>query len=139
MMARGSLQAGAAGMVALLVAAACLTTEGCLWRRQRAAPRKQEPPAADVTFQVINHNYLDVVVYVLHDGQRTRIGMVTGSSTQDFALPPRLLGQAGEIQLYGDPIGSTDFALTELLFVQPGQHIEWTLESDLRRSSVGVY
>jgi len=23
--------------------------------------------------------------------------------------------------------------------VQPGQYIEWTLETDLRRSSVGVY
>jgi len=88
---------------------------------------------------ITNHNYLDVIVYVLHDGQRTRIGSVTGSSAQVFALPPRLLGQAYEIQLYGDPVGSPDFALTELLFVHPGQSIEWTLETDLRRSSVGVY
>jgi hypothetical protein len=28
---------------------------------------------------------------------------------------------------------------TETLVVQPGQYIEWTLETDLARSSVGVY
>jgi len=28
---------------------------------------------------------------------------------------------------------------TEILTVRPGQRIEWTLETDLRRSSVGVY
>lgn len=128
--------------VALVLAAVCLTTGGggCFLRRHRTAAHRQEPSSStNVTLQVINHNYLDVVAYILHDGQRTRIGMVTGSTTQSFTLPRRLLGQVGEIQLYGHPIGSEDFALTEMLLVHPGQTIEWTLESVLRRSSVGVY
>jgi hypothetical protein len=29
--------------------------------------------------------------------------------------------------------------LTETVVVQPGQWIEWTLESDLKRSAIGVY
>ena len=78
-------------------------------------------------------------MYVLHDGQQTRVGMVTGSSSSLFYLPVRLLGQGRELQLLGDAIGSRDYAETEILIVQPGQYIEWTLETDLRRSSVGVF
>jgi hypothetical protein len=113
--------------------------QGC-WRRGHGAGESQAHASEpDVTLQVTNHNYLDVVVYVIHDGQRTRLGTVTGSSTQGFTLPARLIGSAHELRLYGDAIGSEDFAITELLLVQPGQYIEWTLETDLRRSSVGVY
>jgi hypothetical protein len=127
-------------MTAILLVAVSLTLQACWWRRGRAAAEAQQQASlADITLQVNNHNYLDVVVYVLHDGLRTRIGTVTGSSAEMFTLPPRLLGQGHEIQLYGDPIGSEDFAMTERLQVQAGQFIEWTLESDLRRSSVGVY
>ncbi len=125
---------GAAALAALLSAA-----PACWWHRKPIGHAAVEAPAGEIALQVTNHNYLDVVVYVLHDGQRTRIGTVTGSSSQVFYLPVRLLGQGHEIQLYGDAIGSPDFASTERLIIQPGQYIEWTLESDLRRSSVGVY
>jgi len=96
-------------------------------------------PVSDIPLKVTNHNWLDVTIYVLHDGQRTRIGSVTGSSTQDFTLPRWLLGQSHELALLGEAIGSPDFARTEVLNIQPGQYIEWTLETDLRRSSVGVF
>ena len=96
-------------------------------------------PESEIALNVTNHNYLDVVVYVLHDGQRTRVGMVSGSSSTVFFLPPRLIGQGREIRLYGDAIGSDAYAVTDVLIVQRGQYIEWTLETDLRRSSVGVF
>jgi hypothetical protein len=124
-------------MLALL-----LTAPGCRGHPRPAAGTTApvpQPPAGEIALQVTNHNYLDVAVYVLHDGQRTRIGTVTGSSSQLFYFPVRLLGQGHEIQLYGDAIGSPDFARTERLIIQPGQYVEWTLESDLKRSSVGVY
>jgi hypothetical protein len=41
--------------------------------------------------------------------------------------------------LFGDAIGSDAYAVTDILVVQSGQYIEWTLETDLRRSSVGVF
>ena len=94
---------------------------------------------SEVALNVTNHNYLDVVVFVLHDGQRTRVGMVSGSSSTVFFLPIRLLGQGREIRLYGDAIGNDSYAVTDVLVVQRGQYIEWTLETDLRRSSVGVF
>ena len=96
-------------------------------------------PESEIALNVTNHNFLDVVVYVLHDGQRTRVGTASGSSSSLFFLPPRLIGQGREIRLYGDAIGNDDYAVTDILVVQRGQYIEWTLETDLRRSSVGVF
>jgi hypothetical protein len=93
----------------------------------------------EIALNVTNHNYLDIVIYVLHDGQQTRVGTVTGSSSAIFYLQAWLVGQGHEVRLYGAPIGSTSHASTETLIVQPGQIIEWTLETDLRRSSVAVY
>jgi hypothetical protein len=96
-------------------------------------------PEGEIALSVTNHNYLDVVVYVLHDGLQTRVGTVTGSSSTVFFLPVRLLGQGREIELLGDAIGNDAYARTDVLHVVQGQYIEWTLETDLRRSSVGVF
>ncbi len=121
-----------------------VATAACFFNRHRAesehaAATPPASPAGEIALAVTNHNFLDVVVYVLHDGQQTRVGTVTGSSSAIFYLPGRLLGQGRELQLFGHPIGGTDLARTETIVVQPGQYIEWTLETDLRRSSVGVF
>jgi hypothetical protein len=97
------------------------------------------PPPTEVVLSVTNHHFLDITVYVEHDGQRTRVGTVTAVSSEQFILPMRLLGMSREFQLLGQAIGSSEFVRTERLSIQPGQIIEWTLEHDLRRSSVGVY
>jgi hypothetical protein len=114
---------------------------GCfIFRRGHSdRPAPFDVPAREFVLSVTNHNYLDVVIYIVHDGQDTRVGTVTGSSSQLFYLPDRLLGQGHEIQLRGNAIGSRAYARTERLIIQPGQYIEWTLETDLRRSSVGVF
>src|SRR5712692_11786985 len=127
---------GPALAVLLLAAPACFVFN----RGSKAAAAPAiDVPEGEIALSVTNHNYLDVVIYVLHDGLQTRVGTVTGSSSAVFYLPARLLGQAREIQLYGDAIGSDAFARTDILVVQRGQYIEWTLETDLRRSSVGVF
>jgi hypothetical protein len=89
--------------------------------------------------RVINNHWLDVTVYVVHDGQRTRVGTATASSRHDFPLPGRLLGVSHQIYLVGDPIGSTEVVQTERLQVEPGQFVEWTIQSNLRNSNVAVY
>ena len=122
--------------VALLLGAS-----GCfIFHHGRADPRPTlDVPAGEIALNITNHNYLDVVIYVLHDGQQTRVGMVTGSSSSLLFLPIRLLGMGHELALYGRAIGSDAVIRTQTLIIQPGQYIEWTLETDLRRSSVGVY
>lgn len=88
---------------------------------------------------VINHHWLDVRVYVEHDGQRSRVGTVTATSTEQFNLSTRLLGSSRQVTLIGEAIGSREVVRTEALLVRPGEYIEWTLENSLRRSSVAVY
>jgi hypothetical protein len=93
----------------------------------------------DVPLEVENHNWLDVVIYVLHDGERSRVGIANASSQSSFVLPARMVGQGHELRLLGHPIGGEGGTVTETVTVQPGQYIEWTLESDLSRSAIGVY
>src|SRR5881396_4077575 len=133
-MARAGSLAPAAFAALLLAGSACF-----LFNRGKSGQGAAASPEGEVALSVTNHNYLDVVIYVLHDGQQTRVGTVTGSSSAVFFLPVRLLGQGREIELYGDAIGNDAYARTERLIVQRGQYIEWTLETDLRRSSVGVF
>src|SRR5712691_4598280 len=71
-------------------------------------------PEGEIALTVTNHNYLDVVIYVLHDGLQTRVGTVTGSSSTMFFLPVRLLGLGREIRLLGDAIGNDAYASTDI-------------------------
>jgi hypothetical protein len=108
------------------------------------APEPTPPPApddraADIALEIANHNWLDVIIYVVRDGQPMRVGIASASSSASFTLPARLLGQGRELRLWGHPIGGSGGTLTETVVVQPGQWIEWTLESDLSRSAIGVY
>jgi hypothetical protein len=124
---------------AVLLAAIPLSGAAC---RHHAETQPRPAPAegaTDVPLEIANHNWLDVIIYVVRDGQPMRIGIASASSSASFTLPARLLSQGREIRLWGHPIGGTGGTLTETVVVQPGQWIEWTLESDLDRSAIGVY
>lgn len=105
------------------------------------APRRPATadPRGEFALAVTNHHWLDVTIYVVHDGERSRVGTVTASSTETFLLSGRLLGVTRQMYLIGKALGSSELIRTEILTVQPGQHVEWTLEHTLRRSSVAVY
>ena len=117
---------------------AVLTTATLACGSHRHAPAPAVPQEG-FAIVVINHHWLDVTVYVVHDGQRTRVGTVTATTTQEFDLSTRLLGSNRQVALIGEAVGSKEVIRTELLAVQPGQYLEWTLENALRRSSVAVY
>ena len=79
------------------------------------------------------------MVYVAHDGIRSRLGLATASTTTDFALPLRTLGAGHEYRLVGDPLGVRVVLTTETLFGQPGDEVIWQLEDNFSRSSVVVH
>lgn len=97
------------------------------------------PEPENVLLVITNHHFLDITVYLEHGGQRTRVGTVTAASRQELQLPWRLVRASRQFRLSGQAIGNSEVVITELLTIQAGQRIEWTLEQDLRRSSVGVY
>jgi hypothetical protein len=104
--------------------------------------RKSEPSPgldAEVSLEVENHNWNDVVIYLLRGGQPERLGMVTAHSTGTFVFPYRRLSASGNSRLSAYPIGGGSAFNSETLLVQPGQSIKWTLETDLSRSSLVVY
>jgi hypothetical protein len=103
---------------------------------------KNEPsPGLDteVSLEVENHNWNDVVIYLLRGGQPERLGMVTAHSTGTFVVPYRRISSSGNARLSAYPIGGGSAFNSEALLVQPGQSIKWTLETDLSRSSLVVY
>jgi hypothetical protein len=117
-----------------------LLVAGCLFTACHSRPGlAPEGPADGVPIQISNHNWSDVVIYVVRDGFQSRLGVAAAASATSFTLPRRMLGQAGELQLFGRPIGAQGSAATETVIVQPGQWVEWTLEDDLSRSAIGVF
>src|SRR5687768_11314159 len=99
-----------------------------------------EPDRSDPVALTVNNAYrLDVVVFIYHDGELSRVGTATAATSTTFSLAPWMLGQSRTIRLFGDPIGSSESARTEAIYIQPGQYIDWRLESQLNRSSVSVY
>jgi hypothetical protein len=91
-----------------------------------------------VDVEVENHNWSDVVVYLVRGTQRQRLGMVNALSSTVFSFPYRRLGSSGDARLAAHAIGGGGYT-SESVLVQPGQSLKWTLESDLSRSSLAVY
>jgi hypothetical protein len=117
-----------------------LLVAGCLLAGCHSRPEPgPDGPADGVPLEISNHNWSDVVIYVVRDGFQSRLGVAGAASATSFMLPRRMLGQAGELQLFGRPIGAQGSAFTETVIVQPGQWVEWTLEDDLSRSAIGVF
>ncbi len=105
------------------------------------SPDSVETPAAprDVVLRVDNRNRADIAIYATRGAVRTRLGLVTASSTAMLAIPATFVNDVGGFQLVADPIGGRSPLTSETIVVRTGQRVVWTLESSLERSSLGVY
>ena len=93
---------------------------------------------AELAVEIENHNWSDVIIYLVRGTATERLGMVGSLRTETFVFPFRRLG-VGEARLRAYPIGGPAAFTSENLYVQPGQMVKWTLESDLTRSFLGIY
>lgn len=91
-----------------------------------------------LTIRVVNHSQLDANLYLLHDGARDRLGLVTAATTSSFKVRSRVLGSAGEFSLLADPIGQTRTTQTPVLRAAEGSTFTWTLETDFSRGAILV-
>lgn len=108
------------------------------------APPNEEPSAFSgdetVKLDVNNHNWLDVVIYVVHSGQRTRVATVVATGSASVVVPNHALrNSGGQIRLLVHAIGNPKTFMSETIVARPGMTIDWTLESDLKRSSLAVW
>lgn len=76
------------------------------------------------TVRVDNQAFLDVNVYMLRSGQRTRLGTVTALSTRTFVLPRSVVGTAVTVQFLASFIGSSRAPVSEEVLVWEGDEIE---------------
>ena len=118
-------------LLPILVLFGCASHHGTT----QAAPATVNTP---VDLEVENHNWSDVVIYLVRGTQRQRLGMVGALGSTVFTFPYRRLGTGGDARFTAHAIGGGGYT-SESVLVQPGQSLKWTLESDLSRSSLAVY
>jgi hypothetical protein len=75
---------------------------GCTQNGNRPEFSRTPGQGTQVTIHADNQNFLDADVYALWNGQRDRLGMVTGKTTQTFDVPFR----DNDLQLQIDFVGS---------------------------------
>src|SRR6266566_8845902 len=92
-----------------------------------------------VVLEVENHNWADVILYVVHDGVQTRFTQVAAAHNLSIEIPPRLQGQMGVIKIAARRIGGTDSFVSQAISLRGNSAVRFTIESNLNRSSVGVW
>lgn len=93
----------------------------------------------DSTLHVENRHWGDVDVFVIVNGQRSRVGTVTATSDQDFVLRSGLLGRQGTLQLQAHGVGMSGTLTSETIAIRRGMQLNWSLEVNLTRASLSVY
>ena len=104
---------------------------------QLAAP--QQAVTGPVVLEVENHNWSDIVLFIIHDGRTHRFAQIAAARDQSFEIPPRFLGEQGTIRLGLHRIGGRADFRTEPVSVRTGNTIRLTIEGKLEHSSVGVW
>ena len=92
-----------------------------------------------VVLEVENHNWSDVILYIVHDGVQTRFTQVAAAHDLSLEIPARLQGQMGVIRLAVRRIGGTDSFVSQALSIRGSSAVRFTIESSLAHSSVGVW
>lgn len=89
-----------------------------------ATPEDDVQPRSETALRVENQSFLDMTIYVVRSGVRTRIGVAPGLSTRVFLLAPHVVGAGTDLQFLADPIGGSRTPISERIFVNPGDVIE---------------
>ncbi len=97
-----------------------------------------DPDSSTVTFAIDNRNWTDVVVWLAHDGVKTRLGTIRSANVQTFQVPTAWTGRSRALQLVAHAIGAPDDFTSETFSVQLGQTVTWMLQVELARSSLSI-
>jgi hypothetical protein len=120
------------------VLAACVGRSHPTPEALAAAPEIVLPPEP-IVLEVENHNWADIVLYIVHDGVQTRFVQVAAAHDLSIQIPEKLQGQMGVIKLAVRRIGGTDSFTSQAISLRGNSAVRFTIESSLSRSSVGVW
>lgn len=120
----------------LLAATAIALLAGCTPRPLGQIGRAS--PTDRYTILVDNRSWSDVHLYAMYLGHRTRLTTLPAASRSVVVVPRSMLDENGELQLVGDPTITHEEVRLDPVRLQPGQHVELTLEPALWRSFVAV-
>jgi hypothetical protein len=81
------------------------------------------------TVRVENNGFPDVVVYVIPEGGvRRRMGTAVGHTTTVLTIPQTVIFSGGsQLQFLVDPIGGSGEALSDKIYVLPGDEVTLTI------------
>lgn len=120
----------------MLLSLATWSSAGC--HRSRVDPRVG-PSRSEIAIRVVNRSVSDLVINLVQDGLRSRLGTSYGGMTNVFFLPWERLHGSGTMRLLGHPVGGSLDVVTEQLSVRPGSMVVWSIEPVLAQSSAAVY
>jgi hypothetical protein len=118
---------------------AAFTLVACAGRHHPSDELSATVAADPVLLEVENHNWADVVLYIVHDGIQTRFTQVAAAHDVSVEIPARLQGQMGVIRLAARRIGGTDSFVSQAISLRGSSAVRFTIESSLSHSSVGVW
>jgi hypothetical protein len=83
---------------------------------------------AETTLEVTNQWFADMDIYVVHSGQRLRLGLANGNGTTDFVIPRAIItGPSIQLRFVADPIGGTHSPVSDEITVSPGDAVQLTI------------
>lgn len=112
---------------ALVLALAAGTLPAACARSARMTKGGPRAPQEATTVRVQNQNFLDMNVYVIQGGARTRLGTATGNSTARFTIPASLVHTLTQLRFFADPIGGRGTPVSEEITVSPGDEVTLTI------------
>jgi hypothetical protein len=116
-----------------------LIVGGCFGPRHHFTDDAGPSPMADgFELTLNNRHWLDINVFVQHDGESSRVTTVTASSSQSLILPLWMLGESRLVRIIAEPVGEDGRYTTDLLRVGQGQSVEVNVESTLARSNYSI-
>jgi hypothetical protein len=125
-------------LAAALLAVGAVAAPACA----RNQPRQVEDVGAIMLF-IDNRGWDDMNVFVLRGDTRDRLGRVSAASRWSVPLDRWVNNQAGNIRIVAQPVGTRYYgngasAVTQILQLESGQTVLWTIEKDLARSFVEI-
>jgi hypothetical protein len=129
------------GMVrtTLAIVLAVSMLPSCSRKQLRKDIAPEQASDTQLVLEIQNHNWADIIIYVVHDGRRSRLTSVTATKNSSLIIPPTMIGQVGNLQLVARRVGAYDRYVSQTISVRIGSTVVLTLESDLSRSSVAVW